>query len=159
MAEEVQSVPQRVLRARERAKKWHWNNHERAKAASRKWASENRQAARERTLKWRKDNPERARENDARKRANKSPEYLRKRCIDEQNRRARIRAVGGKLSRGLAERLFQEQKGKCRSCSADLSLAFELDHIIPLALNGPNMDENIQLLCPPCNRRKGAKLL
>src|SRR3990172_4011392 len=82
-------VEKRKAIARERAKKWHWGNRARANAASKKWASENREVARARTLKWRAENKERARLNDARKRANKSPEYLAKRRIDEQNRRAR----------------------------------------------------------------------
>ena len=33
---------------------------------------------------------------------------------------------------------------------------FELDHIEPLAKGGPDTDDNIQMICGPCNRRKGA---
>jgi len=109
-------------------------------------------------LKWRAENPERARANDARKRANKSPEYLEKRRIDEQNRRARIRANGGRLSKGLGARLFALQLGHCVYCKRSLESAYEMDHIVPLARGGKNVDENIQLLCPPCNRRKHTKL-
>lgn len=32
-----------------------------------------------------------------------------------------------------------------------------MDHIMPLALGGTNTDDNIQLLCPTCNRSKHAK--
>lgn len=144
-------------RARERARAWHWANRDKAIATSRNWAAANREAARKRTLEWREANRERARENDRRKRANRSPEYLEKRRIDEQNRRARIKANGGRLTKGLGARLFAEQRGRCRYCAADLSAGYHLDHIMPLLLGGKNEDANIQVLCPPCNRRKHAK--
>lgn len=35
---------------------------------------------------------------------------------------------------------------------------FELDHIFPIALGGTNRMVNLQTLCVPCNRAKGAKL-
>jgi hypothetical protein len=55
--------------------------------------------------------------------------------------------------------------GRCRSCrisDAD-SMAMtgehlQYDHIIPRALGGTDAKENIQLLCPPENRAKGARL-
>jgi 5-methylcytosine-specific restriction endonuclease McrA len=34
-----------------------------------------------------------------------------------------------------------------------------IDHIIPKALNGENNDDNYQLLCEECNRKKGDKLI
>jgi hypothetical protein len=38
--------------------------------------------------------------------------------------------------------------------------AFELqfDHIIPVALGGASTAENLQILCGPCNRAKGAEV-
>lgn len=148
---------QQKQRARDRAKAWHWANREKALATSRRWAAENRQAARERTMQWRASNPERVRANEAKKRANRSPEYLEKRRIDEQNRRARIKESGGRLSKGLAARLYAEQDGKCVYCRSDLRSVFHMDHIVAIASGGANVDSNIQLLCPPCNRKKHVK--
>lgn len=144
-------------RARARARAWHWANRARANTVSAKWAENNREKARERTRLWRAANQERASENDRNKRANRSTEYLQKRCIDEQNRRARIKANGGTLSRGLTADLMHAQNGRCTYCSADLALGYHRDHIVSLAAGGKNEDENIQLLCPTCNRRKHVK--
>jgi 5-methylcytosine-specific restriction endonuclease McrA len=148
---------QRRVSARERARAWYWKNRERSLAASWQWAEKNRELIRARTRRWRADNPERARENDAKKRANRSPAYLESRRIDEQNRRARIKLAGGRLSKGLSERLLQSQSWSCVYCHADLRLGFHLDHVIPIFLGGKNEDGNIQLLCPTCNRRKHTK--
>jgi 5-methylcytosine-specific restriction endonuclease McrA len=74
------------------------------------------------------------------------------------SRRARLKQVGGRLSSGLSFKLLESQHGKCNQCQIDLNGNFHMDHIVPIALGGPNMDWNIQLLCPPCNIRKGARL-
>ncbi|MGH8894420.1 MAG: HNH endonuclease [Actinomycetes bacterium] len=46
--------------------------------------------------------------------------------------------------------------GKCRACSRTTELQF--DHIIPVSMGGNSQPENLQILCGPCNRRKGASL-
>jgi hypothetical protein len=35
---------------------------------------------------------------------------------------------------------------------------FHVDHIIPRARGGADVEENLQLLCPQCNSRKGARV-
>lgn len=57
--------------------------------------------------------------------------------------------------------VFYRDRGKCCSCFKDLSGILSIsnskhfDHIIPLALMGLNDVVNIQLLCEPCNLKKG----
>ncbi len=92
-----------------------------------------------RVVEWRKEN------NDAHR-------------INNQNRRSRKREAGGKLSKGLFERLFNLQRGKCAcGCKQSLGTDYHLDHIMPLALGGLNTDDNIQILRSTCNQQKHAK--
>lgn len=79
------------------------------------------------------------------------------RRVHWQNRRARKMIGGGKLSKGLSEKLFILQKGKCPCCKQPLGDNYHLDHIVPLALGGANIDDNIQLLRAKCNKQKSAK--
>lgn len=72
------------------------------------------------------------------------------------NRRA-LAASSGRLSPDLGPRLFKLQKGKCACCGERLGEKYHMDHIVPLALGGPNTDDNIQLLRARCNSQKNAK--
>lgn len=61
--------------------------------------------------------------------------------------------------------VFFRDRGRCASCSTDLSGLVSLqkqqhfDHIVPLAIGGINDVTNIQLLCDACNLSKGKKNL
>lgn len=57
----------------------------------------------------------------------------------------------GQLSKELAAR----DAKVCRYCGSTENLS--IDHIVPLARGGTNDLDNLQFLCMPCNRRKGAK--
>lgn len=87
---------------------------------------------------------------------------------EQRNRRQIDRAVAtiavGSSPRGYATRraipddvkqyVWARDEGRCQSCGSTTELQF--DHIIPLALNGGSDENNLQLLCGPCNRSKGA---
>ena len=52
--------------------------------------------------------------------------------------------------------LFGQQEGECAGCRMDFPFKiFEVDHIIPQRAGGQDNIENLQLLCPHCNRVKG----
>lgn len=101
------------------------------------YASKNRYLVNASTAAWRKANPWRGR-------------------IYRHNRSDRMASVGGTLSYGLSEKLLYLQRGKCACCKTKL-VKYHMDHIVPVSKGGANSDENIQLLCPPCNLRKHAK--
>ena len=52
--------------------------------------------------------------------------------------------------------LFGQQEGMCNGCRTEFPFRiFEVDHIIPQRRGGTDHLENLQLLCPSCNRIKG----
>ncbi len=61
-------------------------------------------------------------------------------------------AIPGEVRRTVWER----DGGRCVDCGAAFDLQY--DHVIPVALGGASTVENLQVLCAPCNRRKGAAL-
>lgn len=126
---------ERALAVRAR---WKAENKARAEAAGKIWKAANREKVRSYVKAWKKANPD----------AVKSI---------KQNRRARAMQAAGKLSRGLNEKLFRLQRGKCACCSRPLGSNYHMDHIMPLALGGSNTDDNIQLLRAQCNNQKYKK--
>lgn len=129
-------------------------NAEKIKARSAAWHAANKEKARANKAAWKAANPEKVKAGNA--------AYLQsnldKHRANQHARRARKSASGGKLSIGLAEKLFKLQKGKCAcGCKQPLGDDYHLDHIMPLALGGSNTDDNIQLLRAWCNVSKGAK--
>jgi 5-methylcytosine-specific restriction endonuclease McrA len=74
--------------------------------------------------------------------------------MKEHRRRARI---SGFIPKTFVFELMGMQRGKCALCGINCRSLFEVDHIVPLAAGGEHVKENLQILCPPCNRKKGAK--
>lgn len=135
---------------------------------SRTYASLNPEKVKIRKLKYRTDNPEKHRaafsrwaKNNPDKVREKNNKYCRnnpeKERIKNSNKRARKLLNGGVLSKGLSEKLFRMQKGKCPCCNKPLGENYHMDHKMPLALGGGNTDSNMQLLTATCNLKKGAK--
>ena len=60
--------------------------------------------------------------------------------------------VPDNVKRGLAQ--FQEYR--CMFCGVRRKLpGFQVDHVNPVVRGGTNETSNLQLLCAPCNQRKG----
>ena len=52
--------------------------------------------------------------------------------------------------------LFGRQEGRCAGCKIEfLFKIMEVDHVVPRSRGGTDHPENLQLLCPNCNRIKG----
>jgi superfamily II DNA or RNA helicase len=55
--------------------------------------------------------------------------------------------------------LWVASGGACQICGAPLSHDFHADHIRPWSLTGDTNPHDMLALCPPCNTRKGARML
>lgn len=141
-------------KVRKWARDWYWANHERAIANGRKRREAYPEKCKAEFLRWRDKNLETAHKAEhAWRRAN--PDRVR---IKAQNRRV---ATSAKISKDIIKTLWKKQDGYCAYnlwCHSDLYIeGYHLDHVMPLALGGAHEDENLQLLCPSCNMRKGPK--
>ena len=62
------------------------------------------------------------------------------------------------FSKRQKQRAYERQRGLCNRCGEQFGIEeMHGDHIDPWADGGRTDDENCQMLCAPCNRRKGAK--
>lgn len=59
-----------------------------------------------------------------------------------------------RVTHAMKERIRQRDK-VCKKCGTDKG-PFHVDHIRPYSKGGWNVESNLQLLCAPCNIRKGA---
>ena len=61
-------------------------------------------------------------------------------------------SIPDNIKKGLAQ--FQEYR--CMFCGVRRKLpSFQIDHVNPVVRGGSNETSNLQLLCAPCNQRKG----
>ena len=60
------------------------------------------------------------------------------------------------ISKDAQSFVWNRDGGRCVECGSNENLEF--DHIIPVSKGGSNTARNLQLLCEPCNRRKGASI-
>jgi hypothetical protein len=121
-----------------RAKIYRQQNPDKVKEIQRSYILRNKEKVKQARLKYKKENPEIYK-------------------IINQNRRARKLASNGRLSSGLAQKLYALQNGKCACCKKPLGANYHMDHIMPLVLGGSNTDDNIQLLRAQCNNQKYSK--
>lgn len=52
--------------------------------------------------------------------------------------------------------VWRRDEGRCQECGSQERLEF--DHIVPWSRGGADTARNLQLLCEPCNRRKGSRI-
>lgn len=57
----------------------------------------------------------------------------------------------------VREAVWRRDRGRCVECGSTQNLEF--DHIIPVSRGGSNTEQNVQLLCMQCNRRKRDRIM
>ena len=67
-----------------------------------------------------------------------------------------IDAKRGQIPSDLRLLIWAKYEGSCADCGSSSELQF--DHIIPVVMGGATSEENLQILCASCNRRKGPSL-
>lgn len=161
---------------RARRKKWELANPDKVKERKKVWERANPERKRQHEKKYRHANPDKiAKKNKAYKKLHaerlspiavartkqwclanpvRAAELRRK---ARQDRRARQKEIGGSYTIAEINLLLEKQSWKCINCNTSLRKKRELDHYVPVKLKGPNEIANFQWLCPPCNRKKGAK--
>lgn len=137
----------------ERVKQWRLKNPERHKSNKASYRQRNKAACRLANAKWRASRPDYFREYE---KANPDKRAATKKAV-KARRRARMAQAEGIVSPSDIRRIKKQQGGRCGYCKTRLGKGYHADHIVPLALGGNNHRSNIQLLCGPCNLRKGAK--
>lgn len=102
------------------------------------WANENRDRVRNNHRSWSHKNPDKVYENT-------------------RNQQARRRGAVGSHTQEDIEEIRRMQHNGCAYCQEILGEEYEVDHIVPLKKGGTNFRQNIQLVCPSCNKKKNAK--
>ncbi len=57
---------------------------------------------------------------------------------------------------GFRNRILSRDGNQCRHCKSTQDLS--IDHIVPIWSGGTNRESNLQVLCRPCNSRKGTRV-
>lgn len=112
------------------------------------------EANRKRAREWARANPERSR-------AKASAHYYanRERHLEQAvdaNAKRRARIQGAYVETVRREEVYVRSAGRCGICGEPVEyVAFEVDHIVPLARGGAHSYVNTQASHPRCNRSKG----
>lgn len=106
-----------------------------------------------RVSRWQASNPEKVRGYKGKWQA-ENPDAMRART---RNRRARVRQALGTHTASDIREILKWQRGRCAYCPTRLDPSSPVDHIVSLKKGGSNDRRNLQILCLPCNSKKGAK--
>lgn len=140
-------------------------NREKQLAAQAKFRNLNREEINANARLARLQDPLKARQYSAKYRA-KNREMIKERSKAEylanpqaansrwHTRRAKLLGADGVHTKEDIERIHALQGYKCVYCGVSTKNKKSVDHMTPLSKGGSNWPDNIQILCPKCNRSK-----
>lgn len=134
---------------------WAKNNPEKVKEKSRRHYAKHADVMRERSKNYYANNPEKAKASRDKYRATHGYRIINSKSTAK--RRALLCGESGRVSKGLIDKLLALQRGRCTCCGEPLGDEYQIDHIMPLALGGQHVENNLQLLHKKCNLQKHAK--
>ncbi|MCY3799217.1 MAG: DUF262 domain-containing protein [Chloroflexi bacterium] len=74
--------------------------------------------------------------------------------LTREEKHLNLRAFDARMKR----RIYRKQAGTCAICKEDFSISdMEADHITPWSEGGKTVEDNCQMLCRKCNRKKSSK--
>lgn len=130
-----------------RRRKWYWNNREYAREMGRRYYEETAEKQRQTSRDWRKNNPDKLR---------------------EQNRRTRAKRAAVPSEPYTEKDILNRWGTNCHLCGEPIDLnapratfhkgwerGLQLDHVIPISANGPDIIENVKPSHGKCNISKG----
>lgn len=135
---------------------WYQNNKDVVIARVVVWAANNRHKTIHYKRKYAKENVEKVRAIQRLYRFN-NPLVVR---VHNRRRRSLTAARSGSASAADIAHKFKEQDGLCVYCGTSIDSGYHIDHIVPVSRDfsvAHNDKDNLQLLCPRCNLRKGSK--
>lgn len=60
------------------------------------------------------------------------------------------------FSKAMRQKKYNQQGGKCSHCGGQFEFwQMQGDHIVPYSKGGATTYDNLQMLCTPCNQKKG----
>ena len=68
-------------------------------------------------------------------------------------RRSEAIKIAGRVTRKIRSQILLRDHGRCKLCSSTERLT--IDHVWPVSRGGKTVFDNLQVLCAPCNIRKG----
>lgn len=134
-------------------KEWIKSNPEKRAAIFKRWAETNPSKIKEKNDKWKKLNPEKQKQSVS----NWHKANPRVKQAYRAKRRALKIGSQGSYSKSQIDAMYEKQAEQCAACRVKMNGRFDIDHVVALTNGGSNGIENIQLLCPTCNRSKGTK--
>lgn len=146
-------ISQDPTERKEKGRIWRDANAEKRRLTKKLWRQNNREEYNAKRRAAYIVNPERVLGYTRRWNA-KNPDNLR---ASRHRRVARKRNAQGSHSAADIKEIKKQQRQKCAICMALLKNSCHIDHIVALSKGGSNDRRNIQLLCAPCNLKKGTK--